>query len=547
MATLARKEGDVFRPLANFPPSVWGYSFAKFSFLDPEYELQTKEVELLKQEVNILMQYAKKLTDKIEFINLLYRLGVSYHFENEIEEQLNHIFSMLPDLLVENDYDLHTLALLFQVLRQYGYKMPCDVFEKFKDSDGAFKKTICSDVKGLLSLYEATFLSVHGEDILDEALVFTRQNLETLVAQSSPPLAERIRNALVRPFHQGIERLEARQYISFYEGDESRNETLLKFAKLDFNRLQLLYKQELAILSSWWKDLNLVEKLPYIRDRIVEVYLWAIGAHFEPEYALARLMITKYGKMVSVVDDTYDAYGTIDELQRFTDSFQRCNADAIDEVPEYMKVIYKSLLKLFDETESTDDEEMSYRTSYAKERFKELTRGYLLEAKWFNNGYVPSMRDYIENGLITSTYSVLPSASFIGIEKVVGTKEYHWLETNPKIVVASKLICRLMDDVTTREDEQRRGHCASSVECYMKEHGVSEKEAIGEIQKMCENAWKDMNEACMKPTAVPRALLKYYVNLARVIDFVYKYMDSYTYASSLKQDISSLFLGQLPM
>lgn len=35
-----------------------------------------------------------------------------------------------------------------------------------------------------------------------------------------------------------------------------------------------------------------------------------------------------------------------------------------------MKVIYKSLLKLFDETESTDDEEMSYRTSYAKERVR---------------------------------------------------------------------------------------------------------------------------------------------------------------------------------
>lgn len=81
---------------------------------------------------------------------------------------------------------------------------------------------------------------------------------------------------------------------------------------------------------SWWKDLNLVEKLPYIRDRIVEVYLWAIGAHFEPEYALARLMITKYTKMVSVVDDTYDAYGTIDELQRFTDSFQRFDKENND-------------------------------------------------------------------------------------------------------------------------------------------------------------------------------------------------------------------------
>ncbi|KAF2297395.1 hypothetical protein GH714_022935 [Hevea brasiliensis] len=486
-----------------------------------EFESYTKGVEVLKQEViHMLMQSTEKLADKIEFINLLCRLGVSYNFENEIEEQLNDIFIVLPDLLSKNDYDLYTLAILFQVLRQYGYKMPCDVFNKFKDSDGGFNKTISSDVKGLLSLYEATFLSVHGEDILDEALAFTRQHLETLAAQSSPRLAKR---------------------------DESRNETLLKFAKLDYNRLQFFYKQELALLSSWWKDINLAEKLPYIRDRIVEVYLWAVAAHFEPEYTLARLMITKYTKMLSVVDDTYDAYGTIDELRRFTDAFQRCNADAIDEVPEYMKVIYKGLLNLFDETESAGNEEMSSRTSYAKEKFKEVARGYFVEAKWFNEGYVPSMEEYIENGLITSTYSVIPAASFIGMENVMGTKEYEWVENNPKTVIACKLICRLMDDITTREDERKRGHCASSVECYMKEHGVSEMEAIAEIQRMCANAWKDMNEECMKPTAVPRVLLKYYVNLARVIDFVYKYMDSYTYCSSLKEDVYSLFLGPLPM
>ncbi|KAJ9167158.1 hypothetical protein P3X46_021828 [Hevea brasiliensis] len=511
MAMQAKKEGDVFRPLANYPPTIWGCSFAKFSVLDT-----------------------------IEFINLLCRLGISDHFETEIEEQLNNIFIVLPDLLTKNDYDLHAMAILFQVLRQYGYKMPCVQGQRL------FKKTISGDVKGLLSLYEATFLSVHGEDILDEALAFTRQHLETLVEQSSPRLARHIRNALLRPFHQGIQRLEARKYICFYEGDESRNETLLKFAKLDYSRLQCLYKQELALLSSWWKDLNLVEKLPYIRDRIVEVYLWAVAAHFEPEYTLARLMITKYTKMISVVDDTYDAYGTIDELQRFTDAFQRCDADAIDEVPEYMKVIYKSLLNLFDETESSGNEEMSYRTSYAKEKFKELTRAYLIEAKWFNEGYVPSMEEYIENGLITSAYSVIPAASFTGMENVMGTKEYEWVKSNPKTVIATKLISRLMDDITTREHERKRG-MNSSVESYMKEHGVSEMKAIVEIQKMCANAWKDINEECMKPTAVPRALLKYYVDLSRVVDFVYRYMDSYTYASSLKEDVYSLFLGPLPM
>jgi hypothetical protein len=123
------------------------------------------------------------------------------------------------------------------------------VFDKFKDNNGEFKKTIINDVKGILSLYEASFLSVHGEQVLDEALVLTKTNLESLAMQSSPRLAHHIRYALIRPFHKGVPRIEARKYISFYEEEESRNDTLLKFAKIDFNRVQLLHRQELSILS----------------------------------------------------------------------------------------------------------------------------------------------------------------------------------------------------------------------------------------------------------------------------------------------------------
>jgi hypothetical protein len=123
------------------------------------------------------------------------------------------------------------------------------VFDKFKDNNGEFKKTIINDVKGILSLYEASFLSVHGEQVLDEALVLTKTNLESLAMQSSPRLAHHIRYTLIRPFHKGVPRIEARKYISFYEEEESRNDTLLKFAKIDFNRVQLLHRQELSILS----------------------------------------------------------------------------------------------------------------------------------------------------------------------------------------------------------------------------------------------------------------------------------------------------------
>ncbi|KAF2290965.1 hypothetical protein GH714_017536 [Hevea brasiliensis] len=288
MAKQAQNQQDVLRPSANYTPTVWGCSFASLSSQDRNSESYTKE--------------------------------------NEVEEQLNHIFIDLPKLLDDNEYYLNTTALLFRVLRENGYKIPFDVFNKFKASDGGFKKTLASDVKGLLSLYEATFLSMHGENILDEAQGFTRQHLEILAAKSSPCLAKHIRNAFLQPFHHTIDRINAREYISFSEGEESRDETLLKFAKLDYNRLQLLYRQELASLSRWWKNLGVAEKLPYTRDRIAEAFLWALGAHFEPQYAYSRMVGAKFIEMLTVVDDTYDGYGTFDELQRFIYAIERLDA-----------------------------------------------------------------------------------------------------------------------------------------------------------------------------------------------------------------------------
>jgi hypothetical protein len=64
-------------------------------------------------------------------------------------------------------------------------------------------------------------------------------------------------------------------------------------------------------------------EFPYARDRIVEVYFWANGIHFEPQYAFSRMMVTKYMKIVSLVDDTYDAYESFEEIQHFTNAIER--------------------------------------------------------------------------------------------------------------------------------------------------------------------------------------------------------------------------------
>uniref|UniRef100_A0A2K1WN29 Isoprene synthase, chloroplastic n=1 Tax=Populus trichocarpa TaxID=3694 RepID=A0A2K1WN29_POPTR len=491
----------------------------------------------------MLMASKRDPVEHIEFINLLCRLGVSYHFDKEIENNLKEIFDDLPNLLEKHDFDLHTLSLLFRVLRQHGFKMLCVVFDKFKDTNGEFKKTIIDDVKGILSLYEASFLSVHGEQILDDALVFTKANLESLAMQSSPRLADHIRNALIRPFHKGVPRIEARKYISFYEEDESRNDTLLKFAKIDFNRVQLIHRQELSILSRWWNDLNFAEEFPYARDRIVEIYVWANGVHFEPQYAFSRMMVTKYLKILSLVDDTYDAYASFEEIQHFTNAIERF-------VPCYLMVfLYRALLNLFNETENDMGKQgRSYASYYVKEEFKEVVRGYHAEAEWADKCHVPTFDEYVRNGLATSTYGVIMAASFLGMEEVAGGEEYEWLISNPKIIKAGKTIGRLRNDIVGHEDEQKRGDCASGVECYMKQYDVSEKKAIEEIQKMDVNAWKDINEDCMRPTNAPMLLLQHFVNLARVTDVIYENDDdSYTIPLSLKDNVTLLYVEQVPL
>jgi len=122
-----------------------------------------------------------------------------------------------------------------------------DVFNKFKASQNSFKEV--EAVHDLLGLYEAAYLGVHGEDILDEALYFTKTKLQEKAPHLKPSLAEQVLHALSRPIRKALPRVFAREFISFYQEDEFHDEVLLKFAKLDFNILQKQHQQELSIIT----------------------------------------------------------------------------------------------------------------------------------------------------------------------------------------------------------------------------------------------------------------------------------------------------------
>lgn len=77
------------------------------------------------------------------------------------------------------------------------------------------------------------------------------------------------------------------------------------------------------MIYRWWKDLGFKEQLSFTRDRLMENYLWAMGIVFEPKFSKCRVGLTKFVCILTAIDDIYDIYGSLDELERFTDAVYR--------------------------------------------------------------------------------------------------------------------------------------------------------------------------------------------------------------------------------
>ncbi|XP_076931763.1 (E)-beta-farnesene synthase-like [Bidens hawaiensis] len=274
------------------------------------------------------------------------------------------------------------------------------------------------------------------------------------------------------------------------------------------------------------------KKLPYVRDRLIEAYFMTLAIYFEPQYSRTRMFLIKTCMWLIVLDDTFDNYGTYEELKIFTDAVERWSISCLDLLPEYMKLIYQQLLYHHQEMEeSLEKEGKAYQIHYVKELVKDLIQNFLVEAKWLNDGHTPTFEEYMSVSMVTSTYGVVIGRSFVGrVDHMVTEDTFKWVATYPPIFKSASTIIRLMNDIVSHKDEQERGHCASSIECYQRETGASEKEACEFMSKKVEDARKVINEASLRPTKIPFSLLMPIINLVRLSYILYEVNDGYTHA-----------------
>lgn len=131
-----------------------------------------------------------------------------------------------------------------------------DILNDFRDEQGHFKPSLCKDTKGLLQLYEASFLSTKSETstLLESANTFAMSHLKNYLNggdEENNWMVKLVRHALEVPLHCMMLRVETRWYIDIYENIPNANPLLIELAKLDFNFVQAMHQQELRNLSRW--------------------------------------------------------------------------------------------------------------------------------------------------------------------------------------------------------------------------------------------------------------------------------------------------------
>ncbi|XP_047339819.1 terpene synthase 10-like [Impatiens glandulifera] len=537
MSTILNELNDdqtIVRRSANYAPTIWKYEYIQSLNSNYVGEDYVKKAAKLKEEVKIMMlEKMETPFEKLEFIDTIERLGVSYHFDKEIESCLDAIYN---ETNWSNEVvDLNETSLRFRLFRQHGYNVSPEDFNLFKDKDENFKESLHEDTKGLLSLYEASFHGFEEESILDEAEKFAKKHLcENLNKLQNPYLAMLVNHALELPLHWTMERFEARWFIDAYGKREDFNKVLLNFAKLDFNMVQAIHQEDLKHVSRWWENFGWSKKLPFARDRIVECYLWSLAEVYDPrpEFQYYRRMATRVNQVATCLDDIYDVFGTLEELELLNDAFLGWNVNLAVTMPNYMKICFLGNVNLVNELSYETLKEINvHALPYLIKAWTDLSGCYMKEARWFHGNYVPSLEEYLNHGWMSAGTAVMAIHGYFlstCASDPITEEGLEALKSYDDIIKWTSMIARLLNDLGTSKNELERGDILKSVQIHMHEVGVSEEEAQQHIKKLVRESWKKINRARARPDCpFGKKYVDITTNIARAAHYMYQYGDAH--------------------
>ncbi|KAH1091896.1 hypothetical protein J1N35_019153 [Gossypium stocksii] len=195
---------------------------------------------------------------------------------------------------------------------------------------------------------------------------------------------------------------------------------------------------------------------------------------------------------------------------------------------EYMKICFLALYNSINEIAFDNLKEHGFHTiPFLKIAWAELCKSYLVEAKWYYSGYIPTFKEYIDNAWISISAPVILSHVFFSSNVTKNECLEYWKDDS-NLIYCSSMILRLADDLGTSVDELKRGDVPKSIQCYMHETGCSEEEACKQVKTLIDATWKRMNEEyLMSHSSLSLSFKHIALNLARMAQCMYQYGDGH--------------------
>nr|WNI01958.1 terpene synthase [Psidium guajava] len=444
-------------------------------------------------------------------------MGLSNLFGNEMKEALETVASTNYFTM---EYHVYASALRFRLLRQHGYVVSQDALGSFKEGSNTLNRSNCEDIEAMIELFEASHLALEGENILDEAKAFSTGILRERVSGLDGPLSKRAVHALALPMHWRVQWFGIKWEIDLYEQQEEKQSNLLELAKLNFNSVQATHQRDLIDISRWWRDLGLIERVDFTRDRPVESFLYSLGLTQEPQFSSLRKSLTKVVILILVIDDVYDIYGSLEELECFTSAIIWWDSELIQQLPECMKVCFRGL------------RDVTYEIAYdiGKEEDWHRVLPHLTEAQSGTIWATPrSLEEYLSNAWTSSSGPLLLSHAYFFVGQTKLEDVAYLLERNKDPIYNVSMIIRLCNDLRTSKAEIDRGDAPSSVVCYMRDVHVSEDVARKHIELLINQAWKTINTHCFSNTETLflRPFIDVTMNAARAAHMLYQFGDGF--------------------
>ncbi|KAI3862929.1 hypothetical protein MKX03_007636 [Papaver bracteatum] len=547
------------RRSANYRPNVWDPKLVQSLTSDFKSRIYTNRIEKLKEDVRGMFDEASGSASLLKLIDTIQKLGLDYHFHDEIRSALDTVY--INKMETHSSFhgykdDWSIRALRFRLLRQHGYEVCQDVFKRFKEESD---RNECMDVEGMLNLYEASFYACEGEEILNQIQEFTSRYLKDYMKggnddetySTSKNIKDEISHSLELPLLWRVPRMEVRWCIEMYQMKQDMTPSLLEFAKLDFNMVQATYQQELKYASRWARDLGLDETLSFARNRLAECFLWCTGLWPEPKFGNVRRQLTRVGYLVTVIDDAYDVYGSLEELKLFTEAVERWDMNTIENLPQYMKICFFALYNTVNEMAF----EVLKRDALdvlpcLKKTWAEFCKALLVEATWYYGEYTPTLEEYTKNGSI----SVAGPLVSLHAHCLSGDIEKEALECidnkqHSDLTYWASVIFRLANDLGTSKDEQERGDAPTSIQCCMRQAGVSESTSREHLRYLISLSWKKMNTILSSRSGyLPSSFISTAQNLARTSLFMYQHGDGFSIPDRETKDrIASIIVEPIPV